>query len=298
MKKRIVSLVAAAAVAIGAIVSTMAYTDEQEYEADALNSLGLFLGTDKGYELDKNLTRAEGVTLIVRMYGKVNEATANADKYVLPFTDLIGWEKGYVGYSYANNITKGISATEFAPTAELTDFMFLTFTLRALGYTDLGENAQFVWNNPYELAKTVGLIDEAEADAEFNRGDAVSIFWNALEADLVGKDMTLAESLIAEGVFTADAYAKAIDISDDGKTADSTTVVTEPEDTSAEPEDTTAEPEDTTAEPEDTTAEPEDTTAEPEDTTAEPEDTTAEPEDTTDNETWDTMFEDETELDF
>ena len=260
MKKRIVSLVAATAVAIGAMISTMAYTDKQEYQADALNSLGLFLGTDKGYELDKSLTRAEGVTLIVRMYGKVNEATANADKYILPFTDLVGWEKGYVGYSYANNITKGISATEFAPTAELTDFMFLTFTLRALGYTDLGENAQFVWNNPYELAKTVGLIDEAAADAAFNRGDAVSIFWNALEAELVGKDVTLAESLIAEGVFTADAYDKAIDMSDDGKVEDSTTATTpEPEDTTPEPEDTTPEPEDTTPEPEDTTPEPADT---------------------------------------
>ena len=264
MKKRIVSLVAAAAVAIGAMVSTMAYTDKQEYEADALNLLGLFLGTDKGYELDKSLTRAEGVTLIVRMYGKVNEATANADKYILPFTDLIGWEKGYVGYSYTNNITKGISATEFAPTAELTDFMFLTFTLRALGYTDLGENAQFVWNNPYELAKSVGLIDEEIADSEFNRGDAVSIFWNALEAELVGKDITLAESLIAEGVFTADAYEKAIDVSDDGKVEESTATTTpEPEDTTPEPEDTTPEPEDTTPEPEDTTPEPEDTTPEP-----------------------------------
>ena len=276
MKKRIISLVAVIAVAVSAMISTMAYDDKQNYEADALNSLGLFLGTDKGYELDKSLTRAEGVTLIVRMYGKVDEATANADKYDIPFTDLVGWERGYVGYAYENNITKGISDTQFAPTGELTDYMFLTFTLRALGYTDLGENAQFTWNNPYELAKIAGLIDVAEADADFNRGDAVSIFWNALEAELVDdKGVTLAESLIAEGIFTAEDYAKAIDISDDGKVEDTTT---EPEDTSSEPEDTSAEPEDTSAEPEDTSAEPEDTSAEPEDTSAEPEDTSAEPE--------------------
>ena len=269
MKKRVVSLFAAAAVAVGAMVSTLAYTDKQEYEADALNSLGLFLGTDKGYELDKSLTRAEGVTLIVRMYGKVDEATANADKYEIPFVDLVGWEKGYVGYAYENNITKGISDNKFAPTSELTDNMFLTFTLRALGYNDLGENSQFTWDNPYELAKTVGLIDSVEADEDFIRGDAVSIFWNALEAELVGKDMTLADSLIAEGVFTADEYAKAIDISDDGKVEETTTIVV-PEDTTTEPEDTTTEPEDTTTEPEDTTTEPEDTTTEPEDTTTEP----------------------------
>ena len=153
MKKRIVSLVAAVAVAVGAIVSATAYTPEQNHAADALNSLGLFLGTGNGYELDKSLTRAEGATLIVRMYGKVDEATANADKYDIPFTDLVGWERGYVGYVYENKITMGVSATEFAPTAPLTDYMFLTFTLRALGYTDLGENAQF--------ATTHSTVDES-----------------------------------------------------------------------------------------------------------------------------------------
>ncbi len=278
MKKRILSTIIAAALAFSASVAIGATANEQNYTADALNSLGLFLGTDKGYELDKSLTRAEGVTLVVRMYGKDAEATANADNYSTPFVDLAGWEKGYVGYAYENKITNGIGATEFAPTAALTDYMFLTFTLRALGYSDNGENAQFTWDNPYALANEVGLVATAEADEEFNRADAVGIFWNALEAKLAGQDVTLAQSLIENGVFTAEDYAKAIDISDDGEV---TEIPVETEDTTVETEDTTAETEDTTVETEDTTVETEDATAETEDTTVETEDTTVETEDTT-----------------
>ena len=47
---------------------------ETQAMADALNLLGLFRGTDLGYELDRALNRAEALTLVVRMVGAEEEA--------------------------------------------------------------------------------------------------------------------------------------------------------------------------------------------------------------------------------
>lgn len=207
--KKLFAIVLAAIMLIAAVVPAAAYTVEQENTADALNELGLFqgMGPAVGYALDQNLTRAQGITLLVRMIGK--EAEALEGTYRTPFVDVPTWAAGYVGYAYTNAITNGMGPDKFGSDVQLNDYMFLTLVLRALGYTDAGENAQFTWNDPYDLAKKVGLIDIAAADGSFTRGDAVKVFWNAMSAEIVGKDMTLAESLIEQNIFTAEQFASA-----------------------------------------------------------------------------------------
>ena len=111
-----------------------AYTDQQVKTADALNHLGLFLGDGVDYNLDGRLSRAEGITLLVRMIGK--EARAKAISYTAPFTDVPEWAKPYVNYAYMNKITNGVSDTSFDPDTAMTDYMFLTLVLRVLGHSD------------------------------------------------------------------------------------------------------------------------------------------------------------------
>ena len=207
--------------------SVAAYT-QQEKTADALNELELLLGTGNGYQLEKKLSRVEGITLLVRMIGK--DAEASAWTQPIPFTDVPLWATGYVGYAQANGITNGISATAFWPGGELSDYMFLTLVLRALGYSDQGEAPLFVWNDPYALAKKVGLIEKAEADADFTRGDAIEIFWRAMEIKLVGKNVTLAQSLIDQEIFTSKEYKKAQDIQKNGRKENAGQPAPEPED--------------------------------------------------------------------
>lgn len=214
--KRLLSMTMAVLLVLSLALTVVAYTPAQEQTADALKSLELFLGTDKGYELDNKLTRAQGITLLIRMMGKESEATANVLQ--TPFADVPSWAAGYIGYAYANSITKGISTTEFGSDSELRDYMFLTLILRALGYSDGGENAKFVWNDPYTLAAEVGLIDKAAADTELTRGDAVEILWNALSVKLNGQNTTLADALIAQGVFTKAEYNQAEKIGKYGMT--------------------------------------------------------------------------------
>ena len=197
-------------------LSAFAATTNQQNTADALNSIGLFLGTDQGYELDKQLMRSDGITMLVRLIGK--ETEAKSGKYDHPFTDVLDWAKGYVGYAYENGITKGVNeeGTLFGYSDAMDSRQFLTLVLRTLGYSD-GANGDFTWDKPYELAKDVGLIDTTADDGKFTRGEAVEIFWKALDATSKDSSVKFVKTLIADGAFTQSAYDAAAKIQKNGK---------------------------------------------------------------------------------
>ncbi|MBR5155402.1 MAG: S-layer homology domain-containing protein [Clostridia bacterium] len=173
--------------------------------ADALNKLGLFQGTGNGYELEKSLTRAEAVTMIVRLLGE--EETAMQTKLEHPFTDVPEWASPYVGYAFAHNITKGVSETQFDSNSKVTLQQFLTFVLRILEYKD--GNVDFVWNAPEELAMEVGLIFSINL-GEFLRGDMVKICLNALNASYKNTSLPMYKMLVERNVFTASQYKTAL----------------------------------------------------------------------------------------
>ena len=106
-----------------------------EESANALYELGLFQGTGETangkpiYSLDAAPTRAQAVTMLVRLLGK--EAEAKAGTWTLPFSDLADWARPYVGYAYANGLTNGLSAERFGSDDKVTANQYLTFILRA-----------------------------------------------------------------------------------------------------------------------------------------------------------------------
>jgi hypothetical protein len=73
-----------------------------EDQAEMFRSLGLFLGTDQGFELYRRMTRAEAGTLIVRFMGEEKAALAQNNRH--PFRDVPSWADPYVGWLYKNNI--------------------------------------------------------------------------------------------------------------------------------------------------------------------------------------------------
>lgn len=216
MKKKVLSLILTLSLLLGLAAAAGAYTQQQYRIAEALNELGLFLGTDKGYELDTLLGRDDGTTLLVRMLGKEEEAQEGGD-FGMPFTDVPYWAKGYVGYAWKHSITNGVSATQFGADQDMTDNMFLTLVLRALGYSDSGEAPLFTWRDPYSLAVEIGLLTDGEPDKDFTRGEAIEIFWRALDVKCFGEEYTLADRLMDQGVFTAGELARARDIQKHGR---------------------------------------------------------------------------------
>jgi len=177
--------------------------------AENLHALGLLAGVGKNadgsvnFDVNGNLTRAQAITQIVRFLGA--EKTATAGSYTHPFTDLPQWAVPYVGYAYTNGITKGVSATKFGTDDRMGDAAFLTLILRVLGYDD--SKGDFVWNTPYTLAKTAGLVNSEAADADFTRGDAFVICYRALTATVKSGD-SIKDQLIQKGVFTAETFER------------------------------------------------------------------------------------------
>ncbi len=88
--KKYLSLLLVVCLLCGMLVMPVsAATSTQLNAADALYSLGLFLGTNKGYELNNSLTREQSAMLLVRMLGALE--TAETGDYTHPFTDVAQW---------------------------------------------------------------------------------------------------------------------------------------------------------------------------------------------------------------
>lgn len=197
MRKRILSLLLALTLCVGLAVPALAASDEAVAAADRLNALGLFNGVGNNadgtpnYDLDRAPTRMEAVTLLVRLLGK--GAEAESGNWTTPFTDVADWAKPYVGYAYANDLTAGTSATTFSGTDTVSATQYLTFVLRALGYSS---DSDFQWNKAWELTDTLGITNgEYGAASAFTRGDAVLVSANALDAKLKDGSKTLLEAI-------------------------------------------------------------------------------------------------------
>ncbi len=171
--------------------------------AEDLKKLGIFKGvSETDFALDRAPTRTEALVMLIRVLGKEADALKKGGHH--PFLDVPAWADSYVGYAYENKLTNGISATKFGGGDEASASMFLTFVLRALGYSDT--NGDFTWDNPFALARQTGIMKGNPDVIKFLRGDVVLISYAALEAEIKGTGKTLAEKLIEAGAFTAAAY--------------------------------------------------------------------------------------------
>ncbi len=164
--------------------------------ANVLKEAGFFKGSDKGFELEREPSRAESAALMVRMLGK--EELVKSREFKHPFTDVPVWANSYVGYLYENGMTKGIGGGKFGSTDLVTASQYLTFVLRALGYDD--SNDDFNWKESVEKAKELGIISESEyadlIEGVFLRDHAVLATFRGLRANVKGRDTKLIEVLV------------------------------------------------------------------------------------------------------
>jgi len=175
-----------------------------ENPAQELKTMGLFKGTDKGFELDRAASRVEAAVMLVRLLG--TEATA-LDQYedgmiAHPFTDVPKWASASVAWLYSNNLTKGVSATAFG-TTNCSAQMYCTFVLRALGYSE--EAGDFTYAEALEKASELGFYNEAYFGTDFWRDDVVAISYQALATSVKGNSKSLIEMLVANGAVDATA---------------------------------------------------------------------------------------------
>lgn len=171
---------------------------DAERAAQSLYDLGLFQGTGNNadgtpnFDLDRTPTRAEAVTMLVRLLGKDAEAKAGA--WETPFTDVADWARPYVGYAYANGLTTGTSDTTFGSEDPINATQYLTFVLRTLGYTS---GTDFQWDSAWTKSNEINLGNHRyNADTtSFTRGDVAYISETALYTKGKGEDKTLGEKM-------------------------------------------------------------------------------------------------------
>lgn len=170
-----------------------------EFYAQRLQSLNLFHGTEKGFDLQRVPTRLEGAVMLTRLLGGEKEAMSKL--YPHPFKDAEKtWGNQYVGYLYRYKLAKGLSDNKFGCDKNLDAVTYITFLLRVLGYSDSSTAGDFSWNNSIEAAREFGIISPEYCtmlkDVHFNRGHMAKLTYLCLNQKIKGDSMTLLDKLV------------------------------------------------------------------------------------------------------
>lgn len=185
------------------IIATGGINSDTQAQAEMLKKLHLFLGTDSGFELEREMTRVESAVMLVRFLG--DESAALAGSWTHPFTDVPQWADKYIGYMYENGLTKGMSATKFGAEKPVTYWQYCAFLSRVL-YPDLETDKQLTDGGTYSPYYGKLLPDGLK------RGAAVALSVQALtlnrwkNGECVG---SLMQYLLDKGTFTLAELARA-----------------------------------------------------------------------------------------
>lgn len=183
-------------------MTVFAAQEDQTSLADYLKEMGLFQGTDAGYQLDESTNRGQAAVMVVRLLGKEDEALTQ--KYEHPFLDVPGWLSPYVGYLWQNGITNGVGQNTYGSQDLISSAQYMTLLLRVLSYNDaLGD---FKWDESINKAYMLNILSQEDyhfyqSEIEFLRNDLVLFTYEALSGDLKeGQGRSLLQKLIGEKV--------------------------------------------------------------------------------------------------
>ncbi len=187
IKRTVAALLATLMLATSTSFTLAAEVDVDDLAIAKVNAAGIMTGTDKGFEPEKSLTRAEAAAIIVRMKG-ISEATVKSAAGTTNFDDVAAthWAAGYINQASNLGIVKGVSATSFAPDKEVTVQEMVTMAVRALGAGTLVDSEGTWPSNYINFAAEEGLLDGvAGAYASVStRLDAARVVANSLEANM------------------------------------------------------------------------------------------------------------------
>ncbi len=193
---------AVALLATTALLTASAGAASFTSSADALNAMGLFAGSELGYELDRAPERAEAAVMLGRLVGAEAEALAATDN-AAPFTDVPEWAAPYINWLYENGLTTGATETTFEPYGTCSSQMYATFLLRALGYSD-ATDGDFSYDTSLTFAQSLGVVDAVNYSADaFLRDNMVAMSYTALAVTPKDADANLLAQLVESGAVDA-----------------------------------------------------------------------------------------------
>lgn len=161
-------------------------SSNQDEQLRILQDLKILRGTGNGLELDKGLTRVEGIVIYLRLLGgeyPSNEFRNEEAGYKTGFTDVPDWAKDNINYLHANKLVNGLDDETLGANQPMTAEQFTTLILRGLGYKD--SEGEFAWNQSLDKAVDLQILTESEKneiqkDKPFTREEMAKIAYNAL----------------------------------------------------------------------------------------------------------------------
>lgn len=195
---KILSLVLVICMMLSVIGYADTYSDVSDtasyYSAvNLLSSLGIIKGYEDGtFGPERNVTRAEFTVMLMRTLGR--DGIGSSDPAGLPFEDVasVDWAVSDIRTAYDSGIINGMSATEFAPQADVTAEQALKMIVCALGYEpmaiDIAGGADKVWPAGYTtVASNLGINTGVKAalTEPAKRFEIAMYIYNCLETDIM-----------------------------------------------------------------------------------------------------------------
>lgn len=189
---------------LSAALCVTASASDFDAAAEDLSAIGMFRGTEKGFELDRAPTRSEAAIMLVRLHGAEEAAKTayEAGEISHPFTDVSAFTSPYVAWLYTNKITSGTSETTFGAQNLCTAHQYATFLLRSLGYE---EGTDFNYADALVFAQEKGFYEPTMFSGEFLRDDLAALTYQGLAADTADGETYLLDKLIQSGAIDAEA---------------------------------------------------------------------------------------------
>ena len=159
----------------------LAVTNDESYAGNQLQQLGVLNGySDGSLGLDRNITRAEVATMMVRIKGYGSRAVAGENKN---FTDINNthWAYTNVQNAYRLKMIQGYPDQTFKPEANIRYQEVVAIMVNTLGY-----QAQLVGEWPMNYinkAKEIGVIpasSQVDPTHVVTRGEMALIVWDTL----------------------------------------------------------------------------------------------------------------------
>jgi len=171
-------------------------------EVKALSEINILKGDGVSFNLDGELTRAEGATFIVRLMGKESQILDNKIDYMAKdFTDVYGssWFSPYVGYCVQKGIINGYIDKTFRPQDKLSEQAFVKMVLGAMGYE---YGSDFTWTKVFSFAYDHGILTDDKYDGltssteKYTREKVIKLLYHVLSEKRADGSGTMIGTLI------------------------------------------------------------------------------------------------------
>lgn len=161
--------------------------------ADILSSLKILVGTNNGLELEREITRAEAVTILLRLYPKKIDSSFKIEPV---FDDMNNhWAYKDVTLAYNLGLVNGTTTTTFTPNRTVTGKEFTKMLLSMMGYKNI------TIENAYDKGKEIFLLQNNNAKSvvynnyKLLRSDVAGLCVSALITKC-GDDVMLKDKLV------------------------------------------------------------------------------------------------------